>query len=191
MVEIVYDCWVVTTLTNEVALYPGELYIHTAPDPVRVWTLLGSCVSVALFNREARMGAICHAQLAQESLRDEECSRSCPNVCRRNSGDVSRFRYLTCAFSHMVSELGKAGLDASRLSAYVIGGFESCTSGRDFFRVGERNIRTARELLAARGIPILHEESGGTRGRTLYFYPHYGELLFRYHGQKEYSRLAG
>lgn len=180
-----------TSLTNEVALYPGELYIHTAPDPVRVWTLLGSCVSVALFNREARMGAICHAQLAQESLRNEDCSRSCPNVCRREKGDASRFRYLTCAFSHMLAELEKAGLEARRLSAYVIGGFVSRAGGEDFFRVGERNISTARELLAARGIPILHQETGGTRGRTLYFYPHHGELLFRYHGEKVYSRLAG
>ncbi len=137
------------------------------------------------------MGAICHAQLAQESLRDEDCTRSCPEVCRRDKGDSSRFRYLTCAFSYMLDELRKVGLDAKRLSAYIIGGFESRVGQKDFFRVGEKNIQTARELLAARNIPILHEESGGTKGRTLYFYPHHGELLFRYHGEREYSRLSG
>lgn len=189
--ENAYYRVMITSLTKEIALYPGQLYIHTAPEPVRVWTLLGSCVSVALFNREARMGAICHAQLAQESLRGEECKKTCPNVCKRDGGDESRFRYLTCAFAYMVDELAKVGLDAKRLSAYVIGGFESRDRASDFFRVGQRNIETARELLSSRGIPILHEEAGGTRGRTLYFYPHHGELLFRYHGQKEYSRLPG
>ena len=176
---------------TEISLYPGELYVYTEGPAPRVWTLLGSCVSVALFSRELKIGAICHAQLAEEHLRAASCVDTCPNQCKRDPEDQGRFRYLSCAFQYMLDALAARGGYPNRLSAYVVGGSEAVIHGSGFFKVGKSNLAMADELLARKKIPVLHQDIGGAVGRTLYFYPATGELLFRYHGQRDYYRFPG
>jgi chemotaxis protein CheD len=70
-----------------------------------------------------------------------------------------------------VDELLQSGASQDRLVAKVAGGanmFE--TSYQTLIKsIGARNARSARETLASLGIPILGEEVGGNRGRTVEF----------------------
>jgi len=175
---------------GEISLYPGELYIHTGGPGPRVWTLLGSCVAVALFNRKAGVGAICHAQLPQRRLKNLDCSKDCPEDCEKLSEDSGKFRYMTCAFKQMLKVLTGRGIPASSLSAYLIGGSEVAPAGKDFFRVGAGNIEMARSLLQKNRISLVFEDTGGKIGRSLYFFPATGRLYYRYHGEKEFRLLS-
>jgi chemotaxis protein CheD len=175
---------------QDISLYPGDLYIHTGGPEPRIWTLLGSCVSVALFNRKAGIGAICHAQLPRRRLKDPDCSEGCPENCTENTADVGKFRYLTCAFRQMVRVLTSQGVPASRLSAYVFGGSEAAGIGNDFFRVGAANVEMAHALLQKNRISVLFEDTGGKTGRSLYFFPATGRLYYRYHGERDFHFLS-
>ena len=175
--------------TEDISLYPGELYIHTGGPGPRVWTLLGSCVAVALFNRKAGIGAICHAQLPQRRLKNLDCSKDCPEDCERLSGEPGKFRYMTCAFKQMLKVLTSQGIPASSLSAYLIGGSEVAPAGKDFFRVGAGNIDMARSLLRQHRISVVFEDTGGKTGRSLYFFPATGRLYYRFHGERDFRSL--
>ena len=173
------------TRKNEISLYPGELYIHTRGKEPRIWTLLGSCVSVVLFNPVRGVGAICHAQLAEQVHLHQGDIKACTDTDTKES----RFRYMNCAFEHMLHILNRKGIPSAELSAYLLGGAAVGLKGGDFFNVGARNLDMARKLLKENGIKILREETGGNRGMTLYFYPATGDLYYRYHGQSFYSRF--
>ncbi|MGA2108628.1 MAG: hypothetical protein ABSH25_13400 [Syntrophorhabdales bacterium] len=45
----------------KVFLKPGEIYV--GEEPAEISTILGSCVSVTMFSKRVRVGAICHALL--------------------------------------------------------------------------------------------------------------------------------
>ena len=47
-----------TDLLRRHYLYPGTLFVHRQPH--RITTVLGSCVSVCLWNQTARLGGINH-----------------------------------------------------------------------------------------------------------------------------------
>lgn len=175
---------------QDISLYPGDLYIHTdGPEP-RIWTLLGSCVSIALFNRKEGIGAVCHAQLPCLRMENLDCSQDCPENCAGKSGSAGKFRYLTCAFKQMVQVLTSKGVPVSRLSAYLFGGSEAVGLGTDFFRVGAENIEMAHSLLQKSRIPVLFEDTGGKTGRSLYFFPATGRLYYRYHGERDFRLLS-
>ena len=71
----------------------------------------------------------------------------------------------------MVDELVRAGANRERLVAKITGGanmFE--TSYQTLINsIGARNAKSARETLAELGIPLLAEEIGGNRGRSVEF----------------------
>ena len=60
----------------EVFLQPGELYFGDRYTRLR--TLLGSCVSIVLWHREALLGGMCHYMLLSLLCC---CRRTCPRTC--------------------------------------------------------------------------------------------------------------
>ena len=71
----------------------------------------------------------------------------------------------------IVDELVQAGANRERLVAKVAGGANMFESSYQTLikSIGARNARSARKTLASLGIPILGEEVGGNRGRTVEF----------------------
>ncbi len=172
---------------NEVSLYPGELYVHTRGPAPRIWTLLGSCVSVILFSPSRKIGAICHAQLAEEPHHHEEDINACTDTDEKDN----RFRYLNCAFEFMLHNLIRKGAAPGEMKAYLLGGAAVGMTGSDYFQVGKKNLEMGKNLLKENGISVQLEKTGGTKGMTLYFYPASGDLYYRYHGETLYTPVSG
>lgn len=79
-----------------VHLKAGEM--HCTDRPTLVVTVLGSCLSVILYNRRLGIGGICHALLP-----------SCGNQ-KTCSGDcMEKFRYVDCAIRQMVKIFDRFG----------------------------------------------------------------------------------
>ncbi|MFQ3285415.1 MAG: chemotaxis protein CheD [Natronomonas sp.] len=113
---------------------------------------LGSCLGVAIYDPHAGVGSLLH-----------------PMLPRRN-GDDDRppARFVDSGIDAVVGALGEAGADPSTLRAKVTGGAAVVDfSTDDGYSIGDRNIETAREVLAARGIELVGEEVGGDCGRTM------------------------
>lgn len=116
---------------------------------------LGSCLAIALYDREIGAGALAHAAFQLEK-------RAHP--LSLHSGDTS---YIEVAIDRMIAELEGMGSSRERLEAKLIGAANMFSGGDPSFC--EDNIRAAREKLEKEGIRIVGESTGGNRGRSVEF----------------------
>lgn len=144
--------------TVEVAADAATAYVHvgqlfTSPKPCTVTTILGSCVSVCLWDPTTGAGGLNHFLLPQ---------------CVENG--ISSPRFGNVAIHRLLDELAGLGSPRARLKAKVFGGasvidaFQSANES-----LGLKNVNVARRLLADAGIPIVAEDIGGAQGRKLVF----------------------
>lgn len=133
----------------------SQVRIDQSPAVLKAYGL-GSCVAVALYDPEARIGGLGHLLLPSRPKKNALGSES---------------KYVDAGILEIVAQLKQAGANQDRLIAKVAGGanmFE--TSYQTLIKsIGARNARSARATLASLGIPILGEEIGGNRGRTVEF----------------------
>lgn len=123
---------------------------------------LGSCVALVLFDRTVRVGAIAHILLPNEAL------------SRARGGPA---KYGSTAVAHLLQEMrALAPIDAPE--ARIVGGasmFSSILKGAGV-NMGERNVQAVRRALAAAGVPLIGEDSGGDHGRSVFFDVATGEV---------------
>jgi len=155
---------------NAVYLYPGGY--HFAIKPTLIHTVLGSCVSVILYDQAHQYGAMCHAVLDSTSS----------GVDR---DDVKCYKYMDCVLDEMISTFSGCGVSVQSLIAKVFGGAQmlldhektmvaSCRAG-----VGEKNAQMAVKLLKGYGCRIEATDLGGYQGRKIYFLSHMGDVFLK------------
>lgn len=134
---------------TKVYLHPGHSVVSL--EPALVTTILGSCVSVCLWDERTRIGGITHYLLPQPIS---------------GGGDAARFG--STAIRHVIAEMNRAG--GTRLVAKVFGGSTMnsalAATGRD---LGSQNVSVAVEELRALNIPVVASDTGGAIGRKLIF----------------------
>lgn len=117
---------------------------------------LGSCIAVALYDPETRLGGLGHMLLPNRPHKQPLGSDT---------------KYVDAGICLMADELIRAGAAKDSLVAKITGGanmFE--TSYQTLINsIGARNARSARETLAELGIPLVGEDIGGNCGRTVEF----------------------
>jgi chemotaxis protein CheD len=134
--------------SESVYLHPGQIYV--ASHSVRVTTILGSCVSVALWDPVVRVGGMNHFLLPS------------------GTGDA---RYGPAAMEMLLESMVAKGAFVARMVAKIFGG--ACTIegfAGTTHAIGVRNIEVARTILAEHSIPIRAGQTGGRRGRKLLFH---------------------
>jgi len=141
----------------------GQWRIARAPEVLHA-NGLGSCVAVCLYASGQQLGALGHLMLPGERG-------------QTGSGDLDRF--VASAIRRMVEALREAGVEPGSLVAKIAGGgnlFENenqtLISG-----IGSRNARSARQILTLLGIPVLAEDIGGNRERSVSFDLASGEMI--------------
>lgn len=142
-----------------VYLYPGQLV--TSGQPLMVSTILGSCVSICMWDPAAHIGGINHYLL--------------PGNPTPGQSDL---RYGNTAIERLIEELVALGVKKQRIVAKVVGGasiLSSFSGSRQ--SIGDQNVAMAHRLLAKHGIHISGEQTGGTRGRKLLFHTGNGSVF--------------
>ncbi len=145
-------------------LRPGEFCATRRP--VRAETLVGSCVTVCLYNAKAGFGAMNHF------LRDRPRSEA--------GGNIGQFG--TTATRHIVKAALRFDDNPRHYSASVFGGAAVLKAGAAEGGIGRANVEAALEVLQAAGIRIARKEVGGTRGRRVKFNTQTGEIECRFAG---------
>ncbi|QHJ01423.1 chemotaxis protein CheD [Xylophilus rhododendri] len=150
----------------ELLLQPGDYFVGGGG--CRVRTLLGSCVSIVLWDPLRRIGAMSHFLLARR-----------PAGCRQPSA-----RYADDALALMATRLGALGVDLRRCEARIFGGADMF--GRPpragLPRIGLENGECARQLLSERGIAVHGEHLFGSAYRVIVFEPGSGAVWLRHGG---------
>jgi chemotaxis protein CheD len=135
----------------------AELKVAAAPDKLGVHGL-GSCVVVALYDPQTKLGGLAHAMLPHGPTAEPA------------PGQEQRAKFCDWAVPALLEALLAAGANKATLYARLVGGATmfSFPAGRNPAQaLGDRNLQAAREALELAGIPLKAEEAGGSQGRSL------------------------
>ncbi len=140
---------------------PGEYYF-TSSD-MAILTVLGSCVSACIRDRETGVGGMNHFMLPS-SGDDGPASAS--------------MRYGAMAMAVLINQLLKAGAQRGRLEAKVFGGGR-VLSGMAALNVGERNAQFVRDYLREEKITIVAADLNDVHPRKVAYFPSTGRAMVR------------
>ena len=143
-----------------VKVLPGEYFVTTT-DMLLV-TVLGSCVSACIRDREKGIGGLNHFMLADSS----------------DSINSASARYGTYAMEILINHLLKLGARRGNLDAKVFGGGRVMAS-LSSSNVGERNSSFVLDFLRREGIPVSAQDLLDIHPRKVYFFPTTGRVLVK------------
>lgn len=144
-------------MSEIIEIKTAELYIGHNDQVIRTGSV-GSCVVIALYDKEKRIGALAHAMLPSSSKGDSVINEKYPA------------RYVDLAIENLVNLLEKKGSKRVNISAKLVGGasmFRKLTSEKN--SIGTQNIQMARQKLQELNIPIEAEDTGGSSGKMVIF----------------------
>src|SRR5215469_16024255 len=136
---------------QRVHLLPGQL--HVSAEPCRITTILGSCVSVCLYDASRLAGGMNHFLLP---------------IARGPEADSPRFA--DNATIALLEKLMAMGCKLENITAKIFGGSALFQTKKQYGEsLGAKNVAAAVQLLENAGIPIIARETGGHRGRKVVF----------------------
>ncbi len=146
-------------------LLPGEYYVTQGDEMIT--TVLGSCISVCIYDLGIGCGGMNHFMLPGDSagskrgwsLLDEESTR-----------------YGLYAMEGLINDILKCGASRTRLKAKAFGGGKIISNMSD---VGHRNIGFVKQYLLVEGIPIESEDLGLVYPRKVNFFPRTGKAMVK------------
>ena len=130
-------------------LLPGQLQVSA--DPCQIRTILGSCVAICLWDGHQHIGGMNHFLLPASS-----------------EGHPATTRFADVATKTLLDKLRALGCRVPHLQAKIFGGSSMFQKqDRTTASLGTQNVAAALELMSNAGIPVVVQETGGTRGRKI------------------------
>jgi len=115
---------------------------------------LGSCVGIAIYDKERKIGGLSHIMLPDSTAFNR---------------DIKIEKFADLAIPQMIKEINGGGLKNGNLTAKIAGGasmfkFPDKKLTSD---IGKRNVEAVETILKELRIPILGSHTGGNTGRTM------------------------
>src|SRR3954471_21125087 len=139
---------------------PGQMIITSAP--ALIATVLGSCVSVCLWDPHTKIGGMNH-YLLPGTMDDD------PNNTNRGLTSITL----------LIKSFVNRNIQLATLEAKVFGGCNSLYRTNDMYKVGERNIAVALEVLKANNIAVTAHHTAGPYGRKIVMNTATGKVQMR------------
>lgn len=143
------------------AILPGEFFV--SPDPMIVYTVLGSCVSACVRDPFAGVGGMNHFMLPK------------PKDAGTDSWGEST-RYGSYAMESLINEILKRGGSKSRLEIKLFGAGKIYDGNID---VGARNAEWVMDYLRAEGLSACKTDLGDVFPRKIYYFTESGRVLMK------------
>lgn len=132
---------------------------------------LGSCIGITFYDPITHLGALLHIMLPS----------------RQSTQDANVFKYADSGIRETLRKLTVFGMMRGRMVVKIAGGarmFE--ISGNSAFgNIGARNAESVKKVLAAEGIRIAAEDTGGNYARTMLLDLQTGDVVVRTVGRPE------
>lgn len=139
---------------------PGQVLVSA--EPRSFVTILGSCVTVCVYDPARRMGGLNHFLLPEAGV------------------GVLSTRYGRGAMRKLIEKMLAQGAVKERLVAKVFGGACLLPNNQAVGdHLGGRNVKLAFSVLDEAGIPVVADDVRGTRGRKLIFHSDTGDTWVR------------
>jgi len=134
---------------REVTLHPGELVFKFSP--IKLRTVLGSCVSITVWHPKLKIGGMCHYVLSQP--KDNKLSH------------LDDFRYGSVALEELI-RLMKANAKPKEYKIGIFGGSNMFPT-KSALTVGQQNVDYAFQWVKKNGLQLNYENTLGEQSRTL------------------------
>ena len=160
-------------MSKTVKIHIGEIY--TSAQPAVIETILGSCVSVCLFDPVKKNGGMNHILL--------------PGKADLESFDDAT-RYGINAMEVLINSMMKLGSRRKDILSKIFGGAHIIRSIAKHMAPGLKNMRFVEEFLDREGIPIVSRNTGGNNGRKIYFHTHTGDVFLKTLANPKFEAVA-
>ena len=138
---------------REVRVGIAESAVVFSPD--KIITLgLGSCIGIALYDSEKKVAGLVHIMLPD--------SKQFKNIS-------NPLKYADLGIEDLLKKMIKLGCRKDKIVAKIAGGASMFNfSDKNIVSdIGKRNARASIEKIKALSIPLISEDTGGNKGRTM------------------------
>ena len=148
----------------------SQIHIGQSPEVLRALAL-GSCVAIALYDPQLKLGGLSHAML--------------PQAAETRNPNHHPGKFVDSSITLMIHKLVQKGARPNRLSSKLAGGAKmiDLRSTRNQLDIGTRNIQSAHATLKKANIPIVAEDVGKNFARTVLFDLSSGKLIMQRAGE--------
>jgi len=151
-----------STFTQRIIVGVGDLAVVSSPDVILSTYALGSCLGLVAYDATVRVGGLLHCMLPDSTIAPAKAARQAA-------------LFADTGIALLLRTLADLRAKPARLRLFLAGG--ACmVAGQDPFRIGERNIRAALDLLTAAGCAAPATDTGGFVNRNLHLEMHSGHV---------------
>jgi len=156
-------------MQNKIEVSMGKGAVTRAPHIISS-PGLGSCVVVALYDTEQKLGGLAHIMLPDSnSLNGYHPPYHCADT----------------AIATLIRELWSMRATPQNMVAKLVGGAKMFLSSDDLSPgIGEQNIISVKYILKRKQIPVIGENTGGNCGRSVEFYLDSGKVVVKAIGRE-------
>lgn len=149
----------------------GIADLNIVLDPGSIMTIgLGSCVGIALYDKSKRLAGLAHIML--------------PDSTQFKAAN-NPMKFADLAVPMLIEKMEKSGANKRNFTAKIAGGASmfNFTDKSIISDIGKRNSDAVKKALKSQGIPIIAEETGGDKGRTMIVEASTGKVTLKVVGQ--------
>lgn len=150
---------------NEIKVGIADLNVAYSPDKL-ITVGLGSCVGIAIYDKSLALGGLAHIMLPDSSQFNKV---------------TNEIKFADLAIPILVQDMIKKGAKLRNMRAKIAGGASmfNFADKSIVMDIGNRNGIAVKNALKMLSIPIIAEDIGGNKGRTLIFDTASGVLSIR------------
>jgi chemotaxis protein CheD len=147
-------------------LHPGEVFF--SKKPFLVSTVLGSCLSITMFDNRTKFGGISHCKLPNCS----EANYNCIN-CQE------QYKFVVCTIKQMIKKFEENKVKRYDLEVKIFGGADVFynESGSNSNSIGKQNIVAAKKGILDNRLNLVAMDVGGSEGRQIIFTTNNGDIF--------------
>jgi chemotaxis protein CheD len=142
-------------------IYPAGLTVEREPHILS--TLLGSCVSVCLWDIKMKFGGMNHFILPLW-----------------NGTGLASPKFGNIAIEVLIDKMKLLGSHKENMVAKIFGGASMLNSQSQTYNIGMRNVELAQSMLSTAGINIIASSIGGVKGRKVLFNTNTGDAFLKF-----------
>jgi chemotaxis protein CheD len=153
---------------NKITISIADMAISDNPGDTLITYSLGSCVGVAIYDPELKLGGLIHCMLPlSKTNREKAQSKPC--------------MFVDTGLNLLLSELFGRGLQRKR-AIVKVAGCSRILDVNSHFNIGERNFTICRKFLWKNNMLIENDDTGDDRSRTLSLNIATGQVLVKSKG---------
>lgn len=142
-------------------IHVGEIHIGT--QATEISTILGSCISVCLYDKIKRVGGMNHYL-----------------VPLWNENGLQSPKYGNISIPKLIENMLNIGCKIYNMEAKIFGGANVINVSSEAMMIGRKNIVIAKEILKEYNIPIIAEDIAGNKGRRIMMRSDTGKIFLKY-----------